>query len=172
MPGDAVTVGRGLNPELVDVTDDTLIDTLEQQYERGEALNPEFVWELINRDVAVYEAELARLRAALELIAIPPVHVPDVSEGCEGCAGIARAALDGADYTNAPARSIPLDDVGVIVERDRLRAVVAEFQRTYHALDHALDDDSVEGVTVQVHEWNAARDALLDTPTADVKEAT
>lgn len=49
-------------------------------------------------------------------------------------------------------------------ERDRLRAAVAEYQRTYHALDHALDDHQTDDVEPQMREWQAARDALLDTP--------
>lgn len=44
-------------------------------------------------------AERNRLRAALRLIAIPPIHIPDVSEGCEGCARTARRALDGEDFS-------------------------------------------------------------------------
>lgn len=70
--------------------------------------------------VAEMETERDRLRAGLEIIAIPPVHVPGVSEGCEGCAGVARAALDGADFSGPVA--ISLEDA--VTEHDRLRAVV------------------------------------------------
>lgn len=209
----------GLDPALADRTDEELYDTLEQQYESGEALNPEFVWEVIKRTHAQHrshtttvrhemnqvgaerdglraenvrldavhaerrlqwiverdrllgqievltdaaadlrreaknadehwdqaEAALARLRAdhahlvevnaalrtrpdlaeraplvaalaeerdryraALEMIAIPPIHVPELSEGCEGCAGVARAALDGTDY-RGPVTTIMAD---------------------------------------------------------------
>lgn len=70
--------------------------------------------------VAEMETERDRLRAGLEIIAIPPVHVPGVSEGCEGCAGVARAALDGTDFSSPVA--ISLEDA--VTEHDRLRAVV------------------------------------------------
>jgi hypothetical protein len=43
-------------------------------------------------------AERNRYREALQMIAIPPVHIPGLSEGCAGCAGVARAALDGTEF--------------------------------------------------------------------------
>lgn len=60
----------------------------------------------------------------------------------------------------------------VKAERDRLRAVVARYQRTYHVLDHALDDNDVDSVDAQFDDWKAAQAALLDTPTGDAKGAT
>lgn len=59
-----------------------------------------------------------------------------------------------------------------VAERDRLRAVVAEYQRTHHALDHALDDDQVDDAMPAMREWQAAQQALLDMPTGDAKEGT
>lgn len=51
--------------------------------------------------------------------------------------------------------------------RDDLRAVVKAYQRTYHALDHDLDDNNVNSVGSQFDDWKAAQDALLEMPTAD-----
>lgn len=70
----------GLDPDLADITDDELFDTLESQYQRGEPLNPEFVWEAhkrtivrtrtaeLRRELESAEAERDRLRTALDVI--------------------------------------------------------------------------------------------------------
>jgi hypothetical protein len=50
--------------------------------------------------------ERDRYRAALAMIAIPPVHIPEVTEGCEGCAAVARAALDGVDVAESVATTL------------------------------------------------------------------
>lgn len=83
------------------------------------------------------EAERDRYRAALRMIAIPPVHVPDLSEGCEGCAGVARAALDGTDFRGRVA-TIMAD----VMARE---AVVGAAQRLCEASDtnelqHAVEE--------------------------------
>lgn len=57
-------------------------------------------------------------------------------------------------------------------ERDRLRDAVAAYQRTYHALDGAFDDDNIDSVGPQYCDWKAAQNALLELPTADAGEGT
>lgn len=89
------------NDRLISEVEAALADRDQLRAALSEALNSGTVtveparWSL-ERDELV--AERDRFRAGLRLIAIPPVHVPDLSEGCEGCAGVARAALDGTDY--------------------------------------------------------------------------
>lgn len=98
-------------------------------------------------------AERDRLRAALEMIAIPPIHVPDLSEGCEGCAGVARAALDGTDYrgpisvtpaqaatgilgpTSPEYQALMQQAMDLADEGDRLRGAVEAAQSLVEALD-------------------------------------
>jgi hypothetical protein len=81
--------------------------------------------------------ERDRFRAALRMIAIPPVHVPDLSEGCEGCAGVARAALDGTDYRGRVAK---------ILANEMARIAVIEAAKRWYAasdleeLGNAVDD--------------------------------
>lgn len=61
---------------------------------------------------------------------------------------------------------------GLVAERNRLRAVIAEYQRTLNRLDADLEDDDVDGVGPQYRDWKAAQRALLDTPTTDNPEGT
>lgn len=91
-------------------------------------------------------AERDRFRAGLKMIAIPPVHVPDLSEGCEGCAGVARAALDGTDYQGRVATTME----GMVARE----AVVGAAQRWYEASDMDELQHAVAALKVAVKALN------------------
>lgn len=110
------------------------------------------------RDEAI--AERDRLRAALLDIL--------VVESLDSAHLLANGALN--EVTSELDQV--LEYAKVSDERDRLRAVVAAYQRAYHVLDHAFDDDDVDSVGPQYRDWKAAQMALLDTPTGDGKEGT
>lgn len=108
-------------------------------------------------------AERDRLRAALEMIAIPPIHVPDLSEGCEGCAGVARAALDGTDYrgpisvtpaqavtgpTSPEYQALVQQAMDLADERDRLIGHLNEYARS--CLAHVAERDRLRAVVEAV----------------------
>lgn len=57
-------------------------------------------------------------------------------------------------------------------ERNELRAVIAEYQRAYHVLDHDIDSEDVDFIGPQFLAYKNAQAALLDMPTADPEEPT
>lgn len=147
----------GLYPSVAAVVAER--DRLRAENARLDALHAEARLErIVERDRLTQGVQAAiderdRLREALEMIAIPPVHVPDLSEGCEGCAGVARAALDGTDY-NGPISVTPAQAVtgtlgptspeyqalmqqamDLADEGDRLRGAVEAAQSLVEALD-------------------------------------
>jgi hypothetical protein len=108
----------GLDPELADITDDEMYGTLEQQYERGETLNPEFVWELLNRTHAQHRAQTAGVRDERDRLR----GVVDARED-------ERNRLQERLEAERRHRIAAVDrEVETAAERDRLRAVVEKLK--------------------------------------------
>lgn len=83
-----------------------------------------------------------------------------------------RAALSSLDSTQAHLLEADRKRHNAEAGRDRLRAVVAEYQRTLHQLDADLEDDHVDSVGPQCRDWKKAQTALLELPTADAEDGT
>lgn len=110
--------------------------------------------------------EILRLRAALQLIAIPPsdeIRDDDPLAGCAGCAHVASSALDGHDYRpNAAA----IDDPGrplaghLLVERDALRRHLQEIAVALGVEWHDAKSTVADGVRAVVTDRDRLRAGL------------
>lgn len=82
------------------MTDDEMMEVL---VDTGDGLSPTEGYGPTIEHVRALIAERDRFRAALQLVAIPPLDAPE-THGWEGGAAVARQALDGCDFRDYVAR--------------------------------------------------------------------